>query len=175
MNTGIYAIENTVNGKMYVGSAVNLKERRGNHFRRLRRGAHTNGKLQNSYNKHGGESFEFRILLVCRAEDLLSYEQLVIDKFDVVKNGYNIAPTAGSALGVKHSPKTKAIYGVASRTKWADPEYRARNIAAIKTGAALPEARANQSAAAKARWADPEYRTRNSAALKAAWAARKAA
>ena len=205
MNTGIYAIENTINGKMYVGSAVNLKVRKQQHLRDLRAGEHHSRKLQNSYNKHGKEAFVFKPLLVCRKEDLLFYEQLAIDKFNAAKGGYNIAPNAGSALGVKHSAEAKANYSAASKTKWADPEYKAKHAARMKIAMADPEYKARQSAALKTRWADPEfkakhaatmadpeckakqvaaqkanwadpeYKARVSAAIKASWAERKAA
>ena len=160
MNTGIYAIENTVNGKMYVGSAANLKSRKNSHSSLLRKGTHTNEKLQRSYNKHGEEAFKIRTLLVCRREDLLFYEQLAIDKFNAVKSGYNIAPIAGSPLGVKRTPEAKANYGAASKARWADPEFRTRVSAALRAGQASPEAKANYSAATKARWADPEFRAK---------------
>ena len=174
MNTGIYAIENTVNGKMYVGSAANLRGRKSQHFSLLQTGMHTNGKLQNSYNKHGKEIFEFRTLLMCRKEDLLFYEQLAIDKFNAVKGGYNIAPIAGSPLGVKRTPEARANFGVASKARWADPEYRARNRAALRAGQASPEAKANYSAASKTRWDDPEYKARQAAAIKAGQASPEA-
>ena len=160
MNTGIYAIENTVNGKMYVGSAADLKKRGSQHFAQLRDSVHHSRKLQRSYNKHGKEIFEFRTLLVCRKEDLLFYEQLAIDKFSAVKGGYNIAPIAGSPTGVKRTPEAKANYSAASKAKWADPEFRTRQSAASKTVQADPEYRAKISAARKATWADPEYRAK---------------
>lgn len=160
MNTGIYAIENTVNGKMYVGSAANLKSRKNSHSSLLRKGTHTNEKLQRSYNKHGEEAFKTRTLLVCRREDLLFYEQLAIDKFNAVKGGYNIAPIAGSSLGVKRTPEAKANYGAVSKARWADPEFRTRVSAALRAGQASPEAKASYSAAMKAKWADPEYKAK---------------
>ena len=188
MNTGIYAIENTVNGKMYVGSAADLKKRGSQHFAQLRDSVHHSRKLQRSYNKHGKEIFEFRTLLVCRKEDLLFYEQLAIDKFSAVKGGYNIAPIAGSPTGVKRTPEAKANYSAASKAKWADPEFRTRQSAASKTVQADPEYRAKMkiaqadpeyrakiSAVRKAAMADPEFRARQSATMKAYYAAKREA
>ena len=170
MNTGIYAIENTVNGKMYIGSAVNLQRRMSHHFSLLRKGTHINGKLQNSYNKHGEESFKPKTLLVCRTEDLLFYEQLVIDKYDVAKTGYNIAPIAGSALGVKRSEETKAKISAVAKAKWADPEFKVRRSAALKVANTAPEVKARRVATLRSSWADPEYKARRSEISKAAWA-----
>jgi len=111
MKSGIYKITNTVNGKLYVGSAVDLQYRQRQHISNLMRGVHCNKKLQNAWTKYGPEAFEFSTLLICAPEHLLDYEQRCIDGFDAVKSGYNIQPTAGSALGMKRGPlstETKA-------------------------------------------------------------------
>ncbi len=167
MNTGIYAIENTVNGKTYVGSAVNLKVREQRHLRDLRCGEHHSRKLQNSYNKHGEGVFVFKPLLVCREEDLLFYEQLAIDKYDTVKTGYNIAPTAGSAPGIKRSDETRIKMSASIKARYADLEFSARNNAARKAYYADSEVKAKTSAALKARYTDPEYRVKHSTATRA--------
>jgi predicted GIY-YIG superfamily endonuclease len=51
MKSGIYKIVNTKTGKIYIGSAQNIKCRFGNHLSELRRGVHHSIHLQNSYNK----------------------------------------------------------------------------------------------------------------------------
>ncbi|MEQ8172689.1 MAG: GIY-YIG nuclease family protein, partial [Candidatus Eremiobacterota bacterium] len=60
-NSGIYCIINRVNQKIYIGSAKNLKDREKQHFSLLKNNKHVNKYLQNSYNKHGYENFEFKI------------------------------------------------------------------------------------------------------------------
>ena len=57
--SGIYKIVNTVNGKKYVGSAVDIKRRWQAHKLRLRKNNHHSPKLQNAWNKHGESSFTF--------------------------------------------------------------------------------------------------------------------
>lgn len=59
---GIYAIVNTVNGRQYIGSAVNLKARLKHHRTMLRVGRHVNPKLQNAWNKYGESSFKFELI-----------------------------------------------------------------------------------------------------------------
>ena len=174
MASGIYVIENSVTGKKYIGSAVDLKIREQRHLRDLRRGEHHSKKLQNSYNKHGEEVFSFRPLLVCREKDLLLYEQLVLDKFDTVIAGYNVAPVAGSALGIKRSEETKAKQSASMKARYTDPEFRARNYAARKAYYADPEVKAKTSAALKARYIDLEYRVKHSTATRAGLADPKA-
>ena len=52
MLSGIYKITNIINNKFYIGSAVDLKEREYEHFRRLFKNNHCNILLQNSFNKY---------------------------------------------------------------------------------------------------------------------------
>lgn len=107
MKSGVYKITNTVNGKVYIGSAVNLVKRTNDHKHHLRKGKHHSAKLQNAWNKYGESAFIFETLLLCSAENLLMYEQHCIDGFNSVVSGYNICPTAGNTTGVKCSDETR--------------------------------------------------------------------
>jgi group I intron endonuclease len=62
MTIGIYKITCTENGKFYIGSSVDLKERIGQHKRALAQKMHCNRKLQRSYDKYGKDKFVFEIL-----------------------------------------------------------------------------------------------------------------
>jgi len=104
--SGIYSITNKINGRRYVGSAVNLGKRKNEHFSALRREGHTNAHLQNAYNKHGRDAFEFKVLEYCpRKPRLISLEQKWMGKLNPE---YNISPVAGSQLGHRHTAKTKS-------------------------------------------------------------------
>lgn len=70
MVCGIYQIRNKVNGKVYVGSSVNVRRRWVEHRRDLRRGNHYNQHLQRAWNKYGESSFEFLLVEEC-GEELL--------------------------------------------------------------------------------------------------------
>jgi len=105
MKSGIYAIINEVNGKFYVGSAVNIRKRWTNHISDLRKGIHRNKHLRRAWKKYGEESFKFRVLeSVENKEDLLGREQYWMD---LLKPKYNILPTAGSSLGYKRTEESK--------------------------------------------------------------------
>jgi group I intron endonuclease len=109
INTGIYIITNTINGKCYVGSSIHLDRRRLEHFSSLKSNKHHNNHLQQSYNKHGRDVFEFSILESFEITDdikdkLLEREQFWIDN---LKPEYNILQVAGSCLGFNHSDETK--------------------------------------------------------------------
>lgn len=100
--SGVYEIRNLVNGKRYVGSAVNFAHRWGKHQSQLRRGCHHSKHLQASWDKHGKGAFEFRPLIVCARSNLITYEQIAMDYY---KPEFNTRVKAESALGVKRSPE----------------------------------------------------------------------
>lgn len=104
MKSGIYQIRNLVNGKLYIGSAVNLNARRDTHYSKLKNNTHHSPHLQNSYNKHSREVFKFEVLFTCPKEDLIRLEQYCINNY---QPEYNICQVAGSCLGVKRSNETK--------------------------------------------------------------------
>jgi group I intron endonuclease len=107
-NVGIYKID--------VGSSINLKSRKCNHFRKLKNNTHANIHLQNAYNKYGKSSFKWEILeylditenILDFKKRILSREQYWMDTLNVIdrKRGYNIQPTAGSPLGTKQSKES---------------------------------------------------------------------
>jgi len=106
--SGIYQIKHAYSEKVYIGSAVNLRNRRNGHRQRLRNGKHHNTKLLNAWLKYGESAFTFTVLEhVGNKEMLIEREQYWIDRFDSVSHGYNIAPTAGSALGRVMSAETR--------------------------------------------------------------------
>ena len=143
MVSGIYKITNTINGKVYVGSAVNFDTRWKEHIRELRKGKHHSSALQNAWDKYGEEKFEFSIIEECERtrKVLLGREQYWIDTLDSVAKGYNIAKTAGSQLGMKQSPEAIAARVKKNTGKKRTPETRARMSEAQSNRS--PEWRAN--------------------------------
>lgn len=74
--SGIYKIINKVNGKYYVGSSCDIKDREYKHFQMLKNKSHHNIHLQRSYNKHGIKAFKLKIIrLVEDSSQLLKIEQ----------------------------------------------------------------------------------------------------
>lgn len=106
-NAGIYKIQNIENGRIYIGSAVNIHRRLVTHRWNLSRGTHTNSALQNVWNRYGSEKFEFKHILTCSEKDLLFYEQLVMDGYQSYKKkfGYNIRRYAESNRTLKGKRK----------------------------------------------------------------------
>ena len=144
----IYAIVNSVTGKIYVGSAIHYPTRWTNHKSDLVCGRHCNRKLQNAWNKYGEEAFQFKILEpVWNKSLLLQREQYWIDRLDVFRNGYNMCPTAGSALGRKQSEATKQKLREINTT----PEFRAAHSRRHKGKIVSEETRKKQAAAKQGR------------------------
>ena len=102
MKSGIYRITNKRNGRVYIGSSQDVKTRMRKHRWKLNRDKHENVALQNGWNKHGEDSFEFSVVLICAVHDLIMYEQIVMDyyKAAVKPFGYNIRPKAESNVGM---------------------------------------------------------------------------
>lgn len=156
----IYAIRNTVNGNLYIGSAVNCRRRWYKHRSNLRQGSHHSEHMQRAYEKYGAQAFEFSIIEYVDSRDrLLEREQTWIDFFKPV---YNVARHVQSPmLGRRHSAETRAKMAAAKTGKKRPPrssEWMA-NIAAGKLGKPLSEqARLSMAAKRMARLADPAYR-----------------
>lgn len=111
MPSGIYQITNAVNGKRYIGSAVDLKRRRRDHLTRLHHNQHHNQHLQRAFDKHGEASFLFSVLeAVDDVSRLILREQYYLD---TLNPEYNICPTAGSPLGIRHTKEARARMSIA--------------------------------------------------------------
>jgi group I intron endonuclease len=107
--SGIYLLHNFVNGKQYVGSTIDFKQRLSSYYNpsKLIDGRH----ISNSIMKYGHNNFTVLILELVEMSDhikndLLNREQYYID---LLKPVLNINPTAGSSLGFKHSNETKEL------------------------------------------------------------------
>lgn len=174
--SGIYEIVNLVNGKRYVGSAVNLQVRWRQHRRLLRLDAHYSKHLQRAWNNHGEDGFEFRVICAVDRERLIEAEQAEIDR---QWPEYNNCPTAGSSLGRKLSQETRAKIGASKAGKKLPPrteEYRKKiselmkarpinlernaKMAATKRGSKLAEPHKAKIAEGLQRSWDNGFRTR---------------
>ena len=118
-NKGIYKISCLATGKFYIGSSVNLKRRKFWHFCQLRNNKHANLHLQNAFNKHGSDNFNFNVIEFFANDitqnEIYKIEQNYIDKLDVCnpKVGYNLCKTVGQPgerIGFKHSKETLKLF-----------------------------------------------------------------
>lgn len=115
-SSGIYCYENLVNGKKYIGRAVNLRKRYWDHESNFNKDNYDdltkteNEPLWNAVKKHGRNNFIFYILKECDKETLSENEIYYIEKLNshVSKNGYNIAFGGISPMeGRNHTQESK--------------------------------------------------------------------
>lgn len=96
--SGVYQIRCIPTGKIYIGSAVNLRSRWCQHRSTLQRGEHRNPHLQQAWLKYGETNFEFSVLEYVSRDDLLAAEQRWINTTKCIDReiGFNAYPVAGS-------------------------------------------------------------------------------
>lgn len=144
MSSVVYCITNIINDKQYVGQAIIKNKRWKDHKSALNIGKHSNRHLQNAYNKYGKENFIYTVLeIIMRGIDikerLTKREQYWIDALNTVDpNGYNLNPTAASALGFKHSMETKLKWSKQRKGKKRSAEF-ALSVSIRMTGKIISE------------------------------------
>lgn len=162
LDTGVYQVLNLKDGKSYVGSAISMTRRFRQHRSALAKGRRANRRLLNAWRKYGAEFFQFRVLLYCNKDDLLFYEQLVIDG---LKPEYNIRLDAGSNLGIVLSAETRRRISEVQKGVPKGPpslEHRKRISAALVGKIASEETRRRISEVQKGRVLSIETRRRQS-------------
>lgn len=100
---GIYKIENSINGKLYIGQSWNITKRLWEHKKNEQ-----SILLKRAYQKHGLENFKFNVIrevFKSKFEDftqslLDGYEKFYIKKYDTLnrQKGYNIREGGNSSL-----------------------------------------------------------------------------
>jgi hypothetical protein len=96
---GIFQIKNSANGKILLGSSLNLDGVLNSNKFRLSAGMHRNGILQKEWNEFGPDKFTFEILEVIKVKDdpgfnledeLTLLEQIWLEKLNPFgERGYN--------------------------------------------------------------------------------------
>lgn len=120
--SGIYKIQSKAKPKrIYVGSAVNIKERWWEHKSQLRRNSHHSKKLQFHFNKYGESDLQYSVLLGCEPANLLIHEQFFIDALDP---HFNICKKAGSCYGKLLSEESKRKISESHKGMKHSPETR---------------------------------------------------
>lgn len=140
-SSGIYMILNTINGKYYIGSAKNFRERWNKHTNELDFNRHHSRHLQFAWNR--GDVFQFIIIeLIQDRFQLDKVEQIWIDSSDCCNPniGYNTSPTATTPLGIKRSLETKAKMSAAWKNRKPISEETRLKMSLAKKGKRLSEA-----------------------------------
>lgn len=131
--SGIYCIENIVNGKKYIGASKQIQQRFSEHKCNLRKNRHLNNYLQRSWNKYGESSFKFQIVVECSICDLDKMEIKLIQEYKANCRdcGYNLVTGGGAGRIVSEESRRKMSK---SHTGLKQTEEHKRNAAATKIG-----------------------------------------
>lgn len=117
MTTGIYKIENLLNGKVYIGQSIHIERRWQQHCQ-----PSANSAIANAIQKYGKENFSFQIIEECDESSLNQKEAYYIKQFNsLVPNGYNIEEKTdnGNCYFIKYSKETflQIVEDLASTSK----------------------------------------------------------
>ncbi len=98
--TGVFQVKNTVNGKVLLGSSLNLEGSLNKHKFMLSIGMHQNKAIQEDWNEYGSDKFVFEILELVKIKDDPSFnlsdeltllEQIWLEELQPFgERGYNI-------------------------------------------------------------------------------------
>lgn len=87
----IYKIINVVNDAFYVGSAVNPRRRKWEHWKSLKENTHHCSALQDAWNLYGEDAFYFEIVEEVPDDRLLMIEDIYLHRHHGQENCYNTA------------------------------------------------------------------------------------
>lgn len=117
---GVYMITNKNNGKIYIGSGKDIRDRWGGHEYSIKRKERAHLPFVNALRKYGSQGFTWEILEECDTDGLekskirdllIEREQYYLDKYKPfvwLDKGYNHNPIAYSCSGRKQTGKAAA-------------------------------------------------------------------
>lgn len=118
---GIYAIKNLINGKVYVGSSLNIRLRWTQHKQKLRRNQHHSSKLQKEWKCYGEQSFVFFVVEEMpgvRGKALVQREAQYIENYKSYEQGYNCTNQSLPYSSTYHEARKK------ENQAWVDEQVR---------------------------------------------------
>lgn len=115
--SGVYSIKNVANGKMYVGSSVDIHRRFLQHKRKLNKNIHITKPLQNDWNEYGEENFVFNIIeRDIDNDNLPTVEKYYINKYSTLyPNGYNMVFPISDSPCNRYTTDKESIQSLVSR------------------------------------------------------------
>lgn len=106
--SGVYMFVCKGNGRRYIGSSVDVRNRAKDHLRALEKREHHCRRFQACYNKFGIKAFAWRLLEKVERDKLIIREQYWIDR---LKNQFSLLNTVlqpeSTTLGLRLTKKQK--------------------------------------------------------------------
>lgn len=148
--SGIYCIENRVNGKRYIGQTQDIDRRKHEHIKELKGNYHYNDYLQKAFNKYGESNFKFYIIERCDIDKLNEREKFYIEKYGTMNKhkGYNLRAgghepklSESSKRKISETRKKRIKEGkiIPVRHKWTDEQRERLSKAQLKSYKNNPE------------------------------------
>jgi len=124
--SGVYCIQNKINGKVYIGSTSrDFETRFKEHKRLLLENRHHCSYLQRAWNKYGEMAFEFHILdHVSGSIEILKADQAWIDSIRQFNGIYNTSILVGSPLSQENTDEASARISEIQKKKWENQNRR---------------------------------------------------
>lgn len=161
--SGVYIFYFKKNGKFYIGSSRTLAFRTAGHEAMLRKGYHSNKRMQKAYAENDSRCPEPIFIITDGESAARAAEQRLLDL--VFNDPYCLNRCR---MVDTHRPSTEETckkLSAAAKKQWADPEFKKR----IREINARPENLARRIATAQRLAKDPEYRAKIGAASKEVW------
>lgn len=149
MKSGVYKIENKINGKFYLGVTKDFKDRFRHHKSDLNLNKHHSIALQRAVNKYGIINFEFIPILYCPKEYLLKLENWCLKN---LKPNYNTSTYSEYNNNISRSPLTEEHKNNISKS-WTEERKKklGKIVAERKTGTNLSKETKNKIGEANAK------------------------
>lgn len=130
MESGIYALINQDNGKVYIGRTIDSNKRKTTHFWMLKANRHPNNHLQSAWNN--GNRFTFEIIEECEPSRCNEREIFWIQHFDSMRNGYNQSLGGETNEGWVCSDETKEKLSESAKGRKFSKETIEKRIQTLK-------------------------------------------
>lgn len=133
--SGVYEIVNKITGDCYIGSSVDLKRRKQEHFNESYWKHNPNKPLYKDMKQYGKNSFLFKPIRLCDPAELKKYEQEAIDKY---KPKYNVLAAYTGMTREEYNKQYKKQYNkenadsIKQYKKQYNKQYRKENADNIK-------------------------------------------
>lgn len=101
----IYKATNKINGKSYIGQAIDFKVRK--YIHKINSLSDNKIVFYKAIRKYGWNAFEWEILIECDNYELNDKEIEFIEKYGTYGKGYNMSKGGGGQIGYIHTEETR--------------------------------------------------------------------
>lgn len=152
---GIYSID-PGQGRIYVGSSVDVLYRILRHRSHLRLGKHANAPLLKAY--QAARSTVVRVIVLTGRDEIKFIEQLALDRWFDSGKLFNRSPSSTSCAGTIHTDESKLRMSEVAKTRVVDEGTRLKISATLKGRKLSGRQLDTLTRVNKTKWGDPSFR-----------------